>query len=121
MFPETMISGGICNWSDQLNASITVCDRKGIVVYMNKRAIAQFQKYGGETLVGQSLIECHPEPARTKLIEMLQYPIENIYTTEKNGVKKIIIQKPWIQEDDFCGVVEISFELPPLMVNHIRQ
>jgi hypothetical protein len=39
-------------------------------------------------------------------------PVENIYTTEKNGVKKIIIQKPWIQEDEFCGVVEISFELP---------
>ncbi len=88
---------------------------------MNKRAIVQFQKYGGETLVGQSLIECHPEPARTKLLEMLLDPVENIYTTEKNGVKKIIIQKPWIQEDEFCGVVEISFELPLELPNHIRQ
>jgi len=112
---------GICNWYDQLNASITVCDRKGIVVYMNKRAIAQFQKSGGEKLIGQSLVDCHPEPARTKLLEMLLDPMENIYTTEKNGVKKIIIQKPWIQDDEFCGVVEISFELPLDLVNHIRK
>ncbi len=116
-----MNPGEICNWHDQLNASITVCDRKGIVVYMNKRAIAQFQKYGGVNLIGQSLIECHPEPARTKLLEMLLDPLENVYTTEKNGVKKIIIQKPWVQEDEFCGVVEISFELPLELPNHIRQ
>jgi len=112
---------GTCNWYDQLNASITVCDRKGIVVYMNKRAIAQFQKSGGEGLIGQSLVECHPEPARAKLVEMLDHPVENIYTTEKNGTKKMIIQKPWLQEDEFCGVVEISFELPLDLVNHIRK
>lgn len=107
-------------WYDQFNASITVCDRKGIVVYMNERAIEQFQKYGGENLIGESLVECHPEPSRSKLLSMFEQPIENIYTTEKNGVRKIIIQKPWMQNNIFKGVVEISFVLPEEMAHFER-
>lgn len=109
------------NWYDQFNASITVCDLKGIVVYMNQRAIEQFQKYGGDSLIGESLIDCHPEPSRTKLRSMLDEPIENIYTTEKNGIKKMIIQKPWIQDNEFRGVVEISFVLPNEIAHHKRE
>ena len=78
------------NWYGQFNGSITVCDRKGIVVYMNQRAIEQFQKYGGGNLIGESLVDCHPEPSRTKLLSMLDEQIENIYTTEKNGIRKIV-------------------------------
>jgi transcriptional regulator with PAS, ATPase and Fis domain len=121
MLPETMNGFNEINWYDQLNASITVCDRKGIVVYMNQRAIEQFHKYGGDNLIGESLVECHPEPSRTKLLSMLDKPIENIYTTEKNGIKKIIIQKPWIQNSEFTGVVEISFVLPDDMANFKRE
>jgi transcriptional regulator with PAS, ATPase and Fis domain len=120
MLPEAMNSYDEINWYGQFNASITVCDRKGIVVYMNERAIEQFQKYGGENLIGESLVECHPEPARSKLLSMFEQPIENIYTTEKNGVRKIMIQKPWIQNSEFKGVVEISFVLPENMANFKR-
>lgn len=108
------------NWADQLKASVTVCDRKGIVVYMNQQSIQQFQKYGGSQLIGKSLIDCHPEPSKTKLISMLDTPTENIYTTEQKGTRKMIIQKPWVQEGEFMGVVEISFELPEYMPHFIR-
>ena len=108
------------HWADEISASVTVCDLKGIVVYMNKSAITQFQKYGGDSLLGESLIDCHPEPSRIKLMEMLAKPLENIYTTEKNGVKKIIVQKPWMVKDVFSGLIEISFILPSDMKNHSR-
>jgi hypothetical protein len=51
---------------------------------------------------------------------MLATPTENTYTTEKNGVAKVVTQKPWMENGKFCGVVELSFELPSGMVNHVR-
>lgn len=103
------------NWSDEFKGEITICDRNGIIVYMNQYAIRQFEKYGGAKLMGTNLIDCHPEPSKSKLIEMLQNPIENSYINEKNGQQKIVLQTPWMQEGEFCGVIEISFELPDSM------
>ncbi len=115
------LSGLDVNWMDGFSGAITVCDREGIIVYMNDFSINQFHKYGGSNLLGTNLLDCHPEPSKTKLREMLQKPVENTYTTEKNGVSKVITQKPWLQNGEFCGVVELSFELPADLVNHIRK
>lgn len=109
------------NWADGFNGAITVCDRKGIVVYMNDFSKQQFVKYGGDNLIGESLIDCHPEPSRTKLLEMLKKPIENSYTTEKNGIKKMIHQSPWMENSEFKGIVEISFEIPNPTPNHLKE
>ena len=60
------------NWTDEFQGAITVCDRDGIVVYMNDLSKKQFAKSGDGDLLGKSLIECHPEPARTSLPGRLQ-------------------------------------------------
>ncbi|MBW8325962.1 MAG: hypothetical protein K0M50_14450 [Prolixibacteraceae bacterium] len=109
------------NWTDGFLGAITVCDREGIVVYMNDRSKKQFDKDGGESLVGKSLIDCHPEPARTFLKKMLVEPITNSYTIEKNGIHKMIHQTPWIEKGEFKGVVEISFEIPMELPHHNRK
>lgn len=109
------------NWMDEFSGAITVCNREGIIVYMNDFSINQFQKYGGSSLLGTNLLDCHPEPSKTKLRDMLKNPVENTYSTEKNGVKKIITQRPWLQNGEFCGVVELSFKLPADMAAHIRK
>ena len=57
------------NWTDEFLGAITVCDREGIVVYMNERSKMQFAKSGDGDLMGKSLIECHPEPARSLLMK----------------------------------------------------
>ena len=108
------------NWSDGFIGAITVCDRKGIVVYMNERSKLQFAKSGDGDLLGKSLIECHPEPARSLLLKMLAEPMPNSYTIEKKGIRKMIHQTPWMENDEFKGVVEISFEIPMEMPHHIR-
>jgi transcriptional regulator with PAS, ATPase and Fis domain len=108
------------NWTDGFLGAITVCDREGIVVYMNDRSKIQFDKDGGESLVGRSLVDCHPEPARTFLKKMLVEPITNSYTIEKNGIRKMIHQTPWMEKGEFMGVVEISFEIPMEMPHHTR-
>ena len=108
------------NWTDGFLGAITVCDRDGIVVYMNERSKAVFAKSGGGDLVGKSLIGCHPEPSRSLLMKMLAEPTPNSYTIEKNGIRKMIHQTPWMENGEFKGVVEMSFEIPMEMPHHIR-
>jgi hypothetical protein len=46
------------------------------------------------------------------LKKMLAEPMPNSYTIEKNGIRKMIHQTPWMEDGEFRGVVEISFEIP---------
>lgn len=110
------------SWMDEDEAAITICDLNGIIIYMNERSIKAFTKYDDSGVtIGSSLVECHPEPARSKLLSMLKTPQTNVYTIEKNSVKKIIRQSPWQKDGVFSGVVEISFEIPVEMAHHIRK
>ena len=115
-----MLHGKISDWAKEFNAAITICDTKGIIVYMNDLSKAQFAKYGGEKLIGTNLLDCHPEPSKSKLSEMLNNPTENMYTTEKEGRKKIILQSPWMKEEVFSGIVELSFYLDDHMSHFVR-
>lgn len=100
--------------------AITVCDREGIVVYMNDASIKMFAKYAEGGLVGKSLLFCHSPQSRVILQNMLDNPVSNTYTIEKNGIKKMIHQTPWMQDGQFKGVVEMSFEIPVELPHHNR-
>ena len=108
------------NWTDGFNGAITVCDREGTVVYMNGLSKKQFAKYAEGGLLGKSLLFCHPEPARAMLQSMMAEPISNTYTIEKNGIRKMIHQSPWMEDGQFKGVVEMSFEIPMETPHHKR-
>jgi transcriptional regulator with PAS, ATPase and Fis domain len=109
------------SWLDEDEAAITICDVDGVIVYVNQKSKKSFANSddSGVTL-GSSLIECHPEPARSKLLSMLKAPQTSIYTIEKRGVKKIIRQSPWYKDGIFSGVIEVSFEIPSEMPHFIR-
>jgi transcriptional regulator with PAS, ATPase and Fis domain len=96
------------DWSRELPAAVTVCDRNGVILEMNDKAKSTFS---GD-LVGKNVLDCHPEPTRTKLSELLATGKSNVYTIEKNGIKKLIYQSPWYRDGQFAGLVEISLELP---------
>ena len=105
---------------EECPASITVCDRAGIIVAMNQKAHEVFLKDGGRALIGTSLYDCHPGPARSKLREIMAAQRINVYTIEKNGVKKMIYQCPWREQGKFAGLVEISMEIPFELPHFIR-
>jgi PAS domain S-box-containing protein len=96
------------NWARELPAAVTVCDRNGTILEMNDKAKSTF---AGD-LVGRNVLDCHPEPARAKLAELLATGKSNVYTIEKNGRRKLIYQSPWYHDGRFAGLVEISIELP---------
>ena len=107
-------------WSEEFEGSITICNREGLITYMNDASKKQFMKYGGIDLLGTNLLDCHPEPSRSKLAEMLKTPGTNTYTTEKSGIKKIIHQSPLYENGVFSGLIEISFVLPQPLPHFIR-
>ncbi len=109
------------NWMDEFPGAITVCDSEGVILDMNERAAQGFQAEGGRALIGKNLLDCHPEPARTKLIELLSTGRKNVYTIEKRGIWKLIYQSPWYEDGQLRGFVELSLEIPAEMPHFIRQ
>ncbi|HTW90582.1 MAG TPA: diguanylate cyclase [bacterium] len=104
------------NWAREFPAAITICDRDGVIVEMNDKAKNTFS---GDH-VGKNVLDCHPEPARTKLAELLATGRNNVYTIEKNGKKKLIFQSPWYKDGRFAGLAEISLELPATIPHFVR-
>jgi len=105
---------------NELSVAVTVCDSKGIILYMNDKSAATFTKDGGSDLVGKSVLDCHPEPARGKLQALLDSHATNSYTIEKGSKKKLIHQTPWFECGEFMGLIEFSFEIPADLPNFKR-
>jgi transcriptional regulator with PAS, ATPase and Fis domain len=99
-------------WVKEFPAAVTVCDVDGIILEMNDKAAKTFEADGGYKLVGSNMLDCHPEPARTKTERLLAAREKNVYTIEKNGVKKLIYQSPWFKDGQYAGFVELSLEIP---------
>lgn len=108
------------NYFEELPAAITVCDRDGIIVYMNQKSIANFAKDGGAALIGRSLYDCHPGASKEKLRALIESQKINTYTIEKNGVHKMIYQTPWFADGVFSGLIEFSFEIPAEVPHFVR-
>lgn len=108
------------DWIHEFPAAITVCDRQGIILEMNARSIQAFQDDGGAKLLGTNALDCHPEPARSKMRDLLASGQKNVYTIEKKGVKKLIYQSPWYLEGQYAGFVELSLEIPFELPHFVR-
>ncbi len=108
-------------WTEEFPAAITVCDPQGIILSMNQKACATFDADGGAALIGTNLLQCHPEPARTRLSALLASGRQNIYTIEKRGVKKLIYQSPWFDNGRYAGFVELSLPIPAEIPHFVRE
>ncbi|MDT8286721.1 MAG: PAS domain-containing protein [Elusimicrobiales bacterium] len=109
------------NWAENAGFAVTICDSGGTITYMNARSRKTFEKYGGGELIGRRLLDCHPEPARSRLRALLKRPAVNAYTIEKAGVRKLIYQAPLMKDGGTGGLVELSMELPAEMPHFFRK
>lgn len=108
-------------WINEFPGAIIVCDTEGIIFSMNNKAIKTFESDSGENLIGTNVLDCHPEPSKTTLKELFRTQKKNIYTIEKNGVKKLIYQAPWYRNGEYAGFVELSLEIPFEMPHFVRR
>ncbi|MGM9820115.1 MAG: diguanylate cyclase [Candidatus Onthomorpha sp.] len=108
-------------WSDELPfVAITVCDKEGKIIDMNRRSIATYEKDGGKSLIGKNLMDCHPERAKQIISRLMSEGKTNAYTIEKEGLRKLIYQSPWYENGEFAGLVEMSIVLPETMPHYVR-
>jgi transcriptional regulator with PAS, ATPase and Fis domain len=107
-------------WVQEFPGAITVCDTDGKIIEMNGQASKTLEKDGGEKLIGANVLDCHPEPARTKLKEIMAARRTNVYTIEKGSRKKLIYQAPWYRDGVYAGLVELSLEIPFTIPHFIR-
>ena len=105
----------------EFSGAVTISDTEGKILYMNDASAKVNEKQGGQKLIGQNILDCHPEPARAKLKHLMETQKKNIYTIEKQGKKKIVYQTPWYVGGIYQGFVELTFEIPFEMLHFVRQ
>ena len=108
------------DYFEGVDVAVTICAKDGTILDMNGKSRKTFLK-DGESIIGQNVLDCHPEPARSMLADMLANPRNNVYTVEKEGVKKLIFQTPWYDGDEYAGFMELSMVLPEVIPNRVRK
>ncbi len=108
-------------WLEDFPAAITVTNARGTILTMNARSRESFAAEGGAALLGTSLLACHPEPARSRVLALFNGREPNHYTVSKGGRKKIIHQIPWYQDGAFAGFVELSIPIPDELPHFERE
>ncbi len=79
--------------AEQDRAAIVICDLSHRVVYMNPAAVRNYAKWGGEAILGRSLLDCHNEESRKRIREVTEWFAESpsnnmIYTSHNDRQNK---------------------------------
>lgn len=109
----------LCHWADEVDYAVTIVDKDCKIIYMNRRSRETFCK-NGEDIIGNNLMDCHPEHAKKIIRRLLTEGGSNAYSISKNGVKKLIFQSAWKLNGEIAGLVETSMILPPDMKHFDR-
>lgn len=107
------------NYLEEADVAITICDREGKILEMNQQSKEVNQK-PGEDLIGKNILDCHPEPARSLLVHLMEHEEKHVYTIEKKGKKKLIYQIPWYKNGVYMGFAELSMVIPFEMDHKVR-
>jgi len=108
------------DWAKELMSAVTLTDKAGAIIYMNEKSVETFANDGGRELIGKNLYECHNDNSNKVIDRIINEKSPNIYTIEKNGVKKLIYQAPYYKDGEYAGLAEISIILPENMPHFIR-
>jgi len=93
-------------------AAITVCNKDGIILDMNDRAL-EFNDRSREDLIGANIVDCHPAPIKQQAKQLLTAGKIHTYIFDKSGKTYISYYNPWIVDGQYQGIVEFILEIPP--------
>ena len=93
------------------NIAATVCDREGIVLYQNKKAIER----DGDVL-GKNLYGCHSARSAEMIRRMMERGACHTYQYKQNSRSHFIHQTPWFDaEGKLGGLMELEIDIPENM------
>ncbi len=58
---------------DEDKSPVVICSLDHTIIYMNPSAIERYSGYGGATLLGKSLLDCHNEKSREMINKVLEW------------------------------------------------
>lgn len=67
---------------DQDRCAVVICDLAHTIIYMNPTAVTRYEKYGGVSLLGKSLLDCHNENSR----DMIKRTVEWFAADRSNNI-----------------------------------
>lgn len=89
---------------EQERASVVLCDLSHTIVYMNPAAVKSYDKWGGASLVGKSLLNCH-NPKSGEIIEKVvawfqESPDHNMIYTFRNEKQNKDVYMVALRDED---------------------
>ena len=112
----------IPDWAYGMNCAVTVADADCNIIYMNERSRLTFANRGGADLIGHNLMDYHNDNSEAIIRRLLAEGGTNAYTIEKEGVRKMIFQSAWRDEQGkIAGLVELSMIIPENMPHYVRK
>ena len=80
---------------DEDRCAVVICNLSHEIIYMNPAAVVRYEKRGGQSLVGQSLLDCHNPQSVEKIKKVVLWFAEStdhnrIYTfyNEKENYRR---------------------------------
>jgi transcriptional regulator with PAS, ATPase and Fis domain len=117
-----MEAKNIPDWAFRMNCAVTVADADCNIIYMNERSRQTFSNRGGADLIGHNLMDYHNDRSKEIIRRLLAEGGTNAYTIEKEGLKKMIFQTAWFDDEGHvAGLVELSMVIPADMPHYVRQ
>ena len=99
------------SYLDTVDFAATVCDKDGVVLYQNARAVER----DGDVM-GKNLYDCHGEKAGQMIRHMIETGAANTYQIVRHGKRKLLHQTPWFDESGaVAGLIELAIDLPDNM------
>ena len=85
-------------------ASVVICNLKHAIIYMNPKAVESYHKWGGEALLGKSLMNCH-NPKSKEIIEKVVAWFEedkenNRIHTFFNEIQALVVYMVALRDED---------------------
>ena len=96
---------------DQDRCAVVICNFNHEIIYMNPAAVLNYEKWGGEKLIGRSLMECHNQASREKIQQVVDWFIEDnnhniVYTFHNEKQNKDVYMVALRDEGKLIGYYE---------------
>lgn len=96
---------------DQDRCAVVICNLEHEIIYMNPAAINNYEKWGGEKLVGNSLMACHNPKSVERIKQVIDWFKQDeshnlVYTSHNEKQNKDVYMVALRKDNELIGYYE---------------